>query len=49
MGGEYPKGGRYSYGDIPSSDKISHDLISYDLPEMTLAALFCNFCKFSIR
>ena len=40
---------RSASGRQPSSDKISYDLISYDLPEMTLAALFCNFCKFSIR
>ena len=40
---------RFSSGCQPRYDKISRYLISYVLPEMTRAALFCNFCKFSIK
>ena len=40
---------RFSSGCQPRCDKISRYLISYVLPEMTRAALFCNFCKFSIK
>ncbi len=39
---------RSASGRQPRSDKISHDLISYDLPKMTLTACSVIFVNFQL-